>query len=315
MMRIPEDDFIGQGILSRPALLDPGFCRAMIDKVRATRSFDASLFLTEEEFETLKPDAFNKNPRPGMNMLDVLDDDARAIETHPEIVRSLDRLLGTGWSVFRRKFVCGMPEALIPCWIAERMRGKPSNNLAHFVRPDFTDITYFYGIDFHQDIVDWRDRDADFLTMYVYLEDVGMDDAPLHILPGSHGLGASVFPHRLEPDRATENWRYANDEGECGAYPHRVLTSPAGSVFFWHACLLHGTQPDRGQRERLSLRYLIEPGEGFASSEMARVNEGLRGPVRLSAPRADLNDKGLPKVSQNLLFDLLQSQSGRPGAR
>jgi hypothetical protein len=315
MTRTPENDFAGQGFVSQRSLLAPDFCRSMIGKVRATRSFDASLFLTEEEFETLKPDAFNKNPRPGMNMLDTLADDARAIETLPEIVGTLDRLLGTGWSVFRRKFVCGLPEPLIPEWIASRMRGKPSNNLAHFVRPEFTDITYFYGIDFHQDIVDWRDRDADFLTMYVYLEDVGEDDAPLHILPGSHRLGASVFPHRLEPEPSAEHWRYANDAGESGRYPHLVLTADAGTVFFWHACLLHGTQPDRAPRERLSLRYLIEPGEGFAASEMARINAELRGPVRLSAPREDLNEKGLPKVSKNVLFDLQRGQSGAPGAR
>jgi hypothetical protein len=315
MTATSEDDFENEGYVARRGLLNPDFCRAMIDKVRATRGFDHSLFLTEEEFNRLKPDAYNKNPRPGMNMLDTLEDDARAIETNPEITSLLDRLLGKGWSIFRRKFVCGMPEPLIPDWIADQMRGKPSNNLAHFVRPEFTDITYFYGIDFHQDIVDWRDRDSDFLTMYIYLEEVGEDDAPLHILPGSHRLGASVFPHRLELGSKRGFWRYANDEGSTGEYPHKVLTAETGTVFCWHGCLLHGTQPDRAPRERLSLRYLIEPGTGYEASEMARINAGLDGPIRLSEPREDLNERGLPKVSQNLLFDLQKSYSPAPGAR
>lgn len=311
-----EQNFTSDGYVGLRALLEQEFCREMLRKVRQTRTFDHSLFYSEQEFTDLNPDAYNKNPRPGMNMLDSLEQDATAIETHPGITATLDRLLGTGWNVFRRKFVCGLPEPLIPDWIADRMRGKPSNNLAHFIRPEYTDITYFYGIDFHQDIVDWRDRDADFLTMYIYLEDVGPDDAPLYIMPGSHRLGAAIFPHRLElTDKSANHWRYANDEGASGDFSHRILTAETGSVFCWHACLLHGTQPDRAARERLSLRYLIEPGEGFDRSEMSAVNTALNGPLRLSVPREDLNERGLPKVSQNLLFDLQAGHAPSDGAR
>ena len=59
-------------------------------------------------------------------------------------------------------------------------------------------MTYFYGVDYHQDIADYRNRVGDFITLYVYLDDVTSDMSPLHILPKSHIFGVTTQPHDLK---------------------------------------------------------------------------------------------------------------------
>lgn len=58
----------------------------------------------------------------------------------------------------------------------------------------------------------YKDREADFVTLYIYLAPVTRADAPLFLLEGSHRLGASVFPHDLV--QQGETWRYRNEGGE-----------------------------------------------------------------------------------------------------
>ena len=119
----------------------------------------------------------------------------------------------------------------------------PSNNLAHFVKPEFTDITYFYGIDFHQDIVDWKERESDFATVYVYLESVGPKDAPLFVVPGSQILGANCF-HDLEPINASmTHWRYRADDGQTRDVRHKIMTGVAGHTACWHPRHCMGPSP------------------------------------------------------------------------
>ena len=65
------------------------------------------------------------------------------------------------------------------------------------MRPQFRDVTYFYGIDFHQDLIDFKDRDADFVTLYVYLHPVARDDAPLYPAGKQPHAGRHGVPHDL----------------------------------------------------------------------------------------------------------------------
>ncbi len=154
------------------------------------------------------------------------------------------------------KVVCGVPAASVPDWLRRRILGNPVNNLGAYVRPQYRDITYFYGIDFHQDLIDYKQRDADFLTLYVYLHPVTRADAPLYLLEGSHKLGGSVFPHNLTRI-GDSDWLYQNaGHGETVAR-QKILTGGTGFAAMWHACTLHGTQPDAADHERISLRYLI----------------------------------------------------------
>jgi hypothetical protein len=265
--------------------------RALLD----TRRFDASLFLSEAEFDA-DPQYRGVNPRPGRNLLERFADRLGFVEQAAQIRAALGALLGPDYRLVDRKVVCGVPDKDLPAWIKRRIAGNPVNNLGCFVRPEFRDVTYFYGIDFHQDLIDYQDREADFLTLYVYLHPVTRADAPLFVLENSHRLGGAVFPHDLT--RAGEAaWRYRTPAGEVETR-QVVLTGEAGMAAVWHACTLHGTQPDAGDNERISLRYIFAPGTG-APAGMDRINAALKGPLNLTSTRVDLGADGAAVMKQN----------------
>ena len=78
----------------------------------------------------------------------------------------------------------------------------------------------------------------------------------------------------------------------------RVLVGGTGFAAMWHACTLHGTQPDAADHERISLRYLVAK-RGAATSGIDRVNATLRGPLSLTATRADLAADGSAAIRRN----------------
>ena len=291
-----EADFIANGAHLFDQRLEAGACERLLADIRATRRFDDSLFLSEAEFDA-DPQYTGVNPRPGRNLLEAFEDQLGFVERAPHIVEALTSLLGAGYEILNRKVVCGVPESSVPAWLRARILGNPVNNLGAYVRPEYRDITYFYGIDFHQDLIDYKDREADFLTLYVYLHPVTRADAPLYLLEGSHKLGGAVFPHDLTP-AGLEAWTYANGAHGQVRVPQRVLTGDTGFAAMWHACTLHGTQPDAADHERISLRYLVARGAAVASGIDA-VNATLQGPLSLTSTREDLGPDGAAVIRQN----------------
>ncbi len=293
------EDFIRDGAHLFDQPVDPRACADLLARIRATRDFGASLFLTEEAFDA-DPQYTGVNPRPGRNLLEGLEDHLAFVEQDPQIVAGVTALLGPDYETLNKKVVCGVPAGSVPEWLKQRILGNPVNNLGAYVRPQYRDVTYFYGIDFHQDLIDYKAREADFLTLYIYLHPVTRADAPLYLLEGSHALGGSVFPHNLTRigDR---DWLYVNAEhGEVVAR-QKILTGDTGFAAMWHACTLHGTQPDAADHERISLRYLIAR-KGAGPSGMDEVNAKLRGPLSMVSTRADLAADGSAAIKSNTVL-------------
>ena len=284
----------GRHLFDRP--VDPAAASALLDAVHRDRRFDADLFLDEASF-LADPQYTGVNPRPGRNLLEKLDDHLGFIERSPMITGALTALLGDGYEILNKKLVCGVPDSVMPDWVKARIAGGMVNNLGCFVRPEYRDMTYFYGIDFHQDLIDYKDRDADFVTLYSYLHPVTRQDAPLFLLDGSHRLGATVFPHDLTRT-GDETWRYGDRKGGETEVSQRVLVGGTGFTAVWHACTLHGTQPDAADHERISLRYLFARKPG-APAGIDAVNRALAGPVRLAGTRLDIADNGKPVMTGN----------------
>jgi len=291
-------DFVQAGRHVFPAPVDQAAASALLAEIRGQRAFDASLFLSEAEFDA-DPLYVGVNPRPGRNLLDTFEDRLGFVERDPQIVQALTGLLGENYVILNRKIVCGVPDSAVPAWLKARIKGNPVNNLGAYVRPAFRDVTYFYGIDFHQDLIDYKDRAADFITLYVYLHPVGTADAPLYVLEGSHALGATMFPHDLTPD-GSGHWLYGDRRGGQARVRQTLLTGPAGYAAMWHACTLHGTQPDAADHERISLRYLLAKG-GAARTGIDLVNDSLRGPLALAATREDLAADGSAQIRGNIV--------------
>lgn len=288
--------FAGQGYHRFGAPLDAAAAAGLLAKLRADRRYDDSLFLSEADFDA-DPQYRGVNPRPGRNLLERFQPELAFVEQAPQIVQAMTALLGEGYKIMDRKVVCGVPAQSIPAWLKARIAGNPVNNLGAYVKPQYRDVTYFYGIDFHQDLIDHQDREADFVTLYVYLHKVTRADAPLFVLENSHSLGAAVFPHDLTKT-GPEAWTYRNgDRGEV-ACRQVMLTGEAGFAATWHACTLHGTQPDEGDAERISLRYLLGPAEG-ARGGLHAVNAALGAPMRLQSTRVDLDSAGAAAIKFN----------------
>ena len=278
--------------------VDQAGARKLLTAVKGERAFDAGLFLTEAEFDA-DPQYTGVNPRPGRNLLERFEPLLGFVEQDAGIAGGLTELLGPGYDCLNKKLVCGVPQSWVPAWVRERIAGNPVNNLGAYIRPQFRDITYFYGIDFHQDLIDYRDREADFVTLYVYLHPVGRADAPLFLLEGSQVLGGVMFPHELERT-APDRWLYRDGVGGEVQVSQHLLVGDTGYAAMWHACTLHGTQPDAADHERISLRYL------FAKTAPGRygvdaVNATLKGPFRLGATRQDLAADGSARIKRNVV--------------
>jgi hypothetical protein len=289
-------DFIRSGAHLFDARVDVSACAELLADIRATRAFDETLFLSEAAFDA-DPQYIGVNPRQGRNLLEQFEDRLGFVERAPHIVDALTALLGDGYEILNKKVVCGVPASSLPAWLKTRIHGNPVNNLGAYVRPEHRDVTYFYGIDFHQDLIDYKAREADFVTLYVYLHPVTRADAPLFLLEGSHRLGGSIFPHDLART-GPETWLYINGaHGEASVH-QRVLTGDTGFAAVWHACTLHGTQPDEADHERISLRYLVARG-GARQSGIDQVNAALQGPLSLTDTRADLAADGSAVIRGN----------------
>ena len=288
-------DFTLRGYHRFDAPVDPAEAARLLARIQGTRAFDGGLFLSEAEFDA-DPQHTGVNPRPGRNLLERFEADLGFVERDPAIVAGLTELLGAGYETLNRKVVCGVPATAVPAWLKARITDNPVNNLGAYVRPEYRDITYFYGIDFHQDLIDFKDRDADFVTLYVYLHAVGAHDAPLYLLEESHRLGATMFPHDLSRD--ADGWLYGDRRGGQVRARQVMLVGGAGATAMWHACALHGTQPDAADNPRLSLRYLFAKRPG-ARGGLDVVNAGLAGPIRLPATRIDLDETGAARIKAN----------------
>jgi hypothetical protein len=285
------------GWTSLGSVVAPQACAGALGAARATRHFGADLFLSEADY-LADPQHKGVNPRPGRNLADDLAALMTPIEATPEVQDSLAALLGAGWTILDRKFVCGVAQADIPSWVLDRIRGKGVNNLGAYIQPRYRDVTYFWGIDYHQDIIDWPGRTADFVTLYVYLHDVGPADAPLFVLPESHSLGATAFPHSLE--RTDQGALiYSDGFGQRLQARQTQLLGPAGTVGLWHPFTLHGTQPTAGDAPRLSLRYLVARGPGAAGLDA--INAQIKGPLSSPLVRRDLDAAGRAQLSGNVI--------------
>lgn len=289
-------DFIARGYHVFGEGVDPTAASGLLAKIRALRTFDADLFLSEAEFDA-DPQYIGVNPAPGRNLLERFEDDLAFVEKDPAIVAAVSALLGDDYEILLKKLICGVPASVVPDWLKARIAGNPVNNLGAYVRPPFRDITYFYGIDFHQDLIDYKDREADFLTLYIYLHDVGAHDAPLFLLEDSHKLGGTLFPHDLTKN--ADGWLYRDGRGHEVQTRQHLLTGKTGYAAMWHACTLHGTQPDAADNERLSLRYLLARKPGSAAPGMDAVNATLQGPLSLDATRKDLDARGAAQIKAN----------------
>ena len=295
--------FESYGISFLGKILSKQDADSILRSIKASRPFDSNLFLLESEFAS-NQEFRGVNPRPGRNFLETIASALDPIDKNARLDGLVSKLLGDEYYLLDRKVVCGIPEWNMPLWLRSRLDGRAINNLGAYIKPEYRDITYFYGIDYHQDLIDWPEREPNFITLYVYLDDVGVDDAPLTLLAGSHHLGATEFPHDLELSDPTDRiWTYKSSSGEVECSEKKFMAG-AGSAAIWHACTLHGTTPPKSTIARISLRYLLTSRQiGNRPNIVDIMNTKLFGSVSQKTTRRDQSSFGEIVKSGNKLIE------------
>jgi hypothetical protein len=282
----PLRSFADTGYAHLGSILDHDACGGLEREIRARSASSTALFQRERDFRASTVRS-GFNPAPGRNVLEVLD--TGFVDRNPVVDHVLTSILGSGYRVLFKKVVAAIPGAWIPKWVKKELEQMNVPNLGAFVKPEFRHITYFHGILYHQDIIDYRERPSDFVTLYAYLNDVGPNDSPLYLLPGSCRFGATPFPHDVEyQERGRELVaRYTDGRGRQMDLQHEVLTGIAGSVYVWHPCCLHGTLPSKlagsSRGNRISLRYIVAKGDGSSKGLIDDVNDRIEGPLMLAS--------------------------------
>jgi hypothetical protein len=292
--------FLRDGVESLGDCLDASACQALYEQILADRDFSPAMFLPEASFRA-NPQKRGVNPIQGeRNLIERYD--LAFIEESPGFVGVLSRILGRGYRLERRKFVVSLPKSWVPDWVRGELEGVANANLNAYLRPEYRDVTYMYGIDFHQDMIDFRDREPDFITGYIYLAPVGPDDSPIHLVPGSHRLGGTVFPHDLRVvDEAKTRIRYRADARHQLELPIHPLEGPAGTGYLWHSCMLHGTRAHLGRMPRVSIRYIAQKDLSDSETLLDRANRELLRPGALPRTRADVDESGAVRSRSNVI--------------
>ena len=207
------------------------------------------------------------NPMPGRNIAEKMQ--ISNFFENEAITNSFKRICGERYRILDYKFVLGVPTSYMPDWVSNDLGGKAQANLGKYIKPDKRLMTYFNGIDFHQDIIDFPSRTPDFVTFYYYLTNVSLKESPLVVLKDSHKFGPMVFPHEIE----IKNKKiFLKNE----IFEEEVLIGRPGEFYVWHPYILHGTYPTHEGTPRVSLRILVERNADLITNcQLCEVNDSL----------------------------------------
>lgn len=291
MSALTVDRYAENGCAVFGPILDPAKCVELRERIRRERPLDASMFYESEA-------AFEKHgrwsryaPGPGHNILETLSNgELDFIERNPAFVEAAARLVGPGYTIMKKSVIRSVPSAMLPRWLYDKVVHIGRSNLNPFIRDDFQDIQYFHATDFHQDKT--RPK-SDFVTVYVYLDKVEPHCSALQILVGSHKLGMTPYPHSLRRSYVDKSlWFYS--DGPSNMETHQVtFTGPTGTVSCFHGLTLHGTNLNMTDDPRISLRYLLTYGDGFAGDCLQRqANALVTGRLAIDVGRYDVDKEG-----------------------
>ena len=73
---------------------------------------------------------------------------------------------------------------------------------------------------------------------------------------------------------------------------YKPLLGKAGSLFYWHPFMLHGTQPGKSLKPRISVRILIEKKLKISTScNLDKINKKIKGKKKLKIYKKPITKK------------------------
>ena len=167
MLSSITSNFIVNGFVDVSSIVkfDHDSLRRIYLQILKSRNFDNSTFIDQpDDLSHLQYKGVN--PRPDENNF-LLDLNTSFIENNIDLDEILQSILGN-YRIILKKIICGLPDNSIPNWVIELVKDKPVPNLGTYIKTHYQDITYFRGIDWHQDIIDYPGKDPRFhYTIYL----------------------------------------------------------------------------------------------------------------------------------------------------
>jgi len=129
---------------------------------------------------------------------------------------------------------------------------------------------YGAAVEWHQDWAFYPHTNDDILAVGVIIDDMGEENGPLMVFPGSHK--GPVYDHH-----AAGVFAGAVDLADCGRDSADAvkLTGPAGSISLHHVRALHGSAPNRSPRDRLMMFLAITAADAFPLYGSSSPYEGI----------------------------------------
>ena len=290
--------FNDDGFIDFGPILDKDKCSKLLEKVQDTRDWSQNLFRSEE---SCLSDPQMKKTNPGKGICNLAESyDLDFIEKNPVFTQHVEHILGKNYQILLQKFVVGVPNNWIPDWLKPVIEPQLVSNLGPYIKKQYRDVTYFRGIDYHMDLIDHPGTIGDYVTVYVYLNDVNKNMSPLHLIEKSHVFGATKFPHVILND-TPGSIEYGEDEKSVRKFRKNILTGECGSVYLWSSMTLHGTKPHGSDLPRISLRYTIQKDHSQSDTIIDKLIDSVKNRKASSSMRddIDLNSKNHQQLKFN----------------
>jgi len=253
--------FIKNGFVEFNSLLDKQECSRLYNKLKNSREWGPKLFQSENKYKL----EFKKKPKiklnPGKGIQNLVDEhNLKFIEKNKSIIELLKLILGENYEIILSKFVVAVPNNWMPDYVNKLNEKKSISNFNQYIHKKYRDVTYFRGIDYHMDSIDWEKKNNEFITMYIYLNDIDETMSPLNVIKKSHIFGHTSFPHYIKTNKSHFNVEYSPDNKKYTKFKSQKLLGKTGALYIWTSNTLHGTSPSFHDNEnfRISLRYLIK---------------------------------------------------------
>ncbi|MBV2359482.1 phytanoyl-CoA dioxygenase family protein [Thalassococcus sp. CAU 1522] len=128
----------------------------------------------------------------------------------------------------------------------------------HTTKLNMKSAGYGAAVEWHQDYAFYPHTNDDILAIGVLIDDMGLENGPLMVFPGSHR--GPVFDHHADGVFAGAMSLKAAGLNPEDAVP---LTGPAGSISIHHGRIVHGSALNTSDRARRLLFYEMMAADAF----------------------------------------------------
>ncbi|MGD1879658.1 MAG: phytanoyl-CoA dioxygenase family protein [Kiloniellaceae bacterium] len=144
-------------------------------------------------------------------------------------------------------------------WILAPVRDLIGPDLRlHSSKLNMKSAGYGAAVEWHQDWAFYPHTNDDILAVGVIIDDMGEENGPLMVFPGSHK--GPVYDHHAGGVFAGAMSLTANGLDVADAVK---LTGPAGSISLHHVRAVHGSAPNRSPRDRRMMFVEITAADAF----------------------------------------------------